>query len=169
MRDRFNAMRTAMRWSWKDIDTITGRKNASTNIAKRVPAWSHLAIEVHEGYQALLQLHLVEIIRLRLGREWKFNRLSGGAIMFISDVRMQNEEFPWIELSFGPGDFQMTGNTSRLIELVEQLKQLHPRIEKISDVSEEYAFRGAVVFDPDPEGSLERMGKRSRENSIITV
>jgi hypothetical protein len=82
--------------------------------------------------------------------------------MFISDVRMQNDEFPWIELSFSPGDFQLTGNTSRLMELAEQLKQLHPQIEKTSDASEGYAFRGAVVFDPDPEGALARMGKRSR-------
>jgi hypothetical protein len=77
LHERFKALREAMTWSWADVDRITGRKNARTNITKRVPAWAHLAIEAHETYEPRLQLHVIDAINQRLGDEWPLNAYSG--------------------------------------------------------------------------------------------
>jgi hypothetical protein len=144
IRERFDRLRQAMRWSWKDIDTITGRKNSCSNIAKRVPAWSKLAITVHESYETLLHSHLLEIIALRLGRNWKSTILSGGVVMFIGQERAPDGELEWMDLSFNPGEALMTGNTSQLSELVEQLRRLYPAIEDV--IVQEEKFTVCIPF-----------------------
>jgi hypothetical protein len=99
LRKRFDQLRSAFQWSWKDIDSITGRKNARTNIAKRVPAWSILAIHAHEVYEVLLRHHIVELIGLYLGDEFKATKLSGGVINFIG-VTMREREVECIFRSY---------------------------------------------------------------------
>jgi hypothetical protein len=147
IRERFDQLRQAMRWSWKDVDEITGRKNTCSNIAKRVPAWSKLAIDVYESYETLLRRHLLEIITLRLGRNWESTMLSGGAVMFVGDEKTQSGELVWMELSFSPGEVFILGNTSQLHELAEQLSQLYPAIENVTAHEENYTVRIPIVFD----------------------
>lgn len=147
IRERFDRLRQAMRWSWKDIDAIAGRKNSCSNIAKRVPAWSKLAITVHESYETILHSHLLEIITLRLGRDWKSTMLSGGVVMFVGQERSEDGELVWMDIRFNPGEAIVTGNTSRLYELVEQLRQLYPAVEDVTTQEGDFTVRIPVVFD----------------------
>ena len=122
IRQRFDTLRKAMNWAWADIDRITGRKNAATNITKRVPAWAHLAIETHETYEPRLQLHVIDSINQRLGDEWQLTPTSTGTIIFQPLDRPEDQ----IELSFTPASFSLQSKARRLEGLVEQLAALYP-------------------------------------------
>lgn len=122
LHERFKALREAMTWSWADVDRITGRKNARTNITKRVPAWAHLAIEAHETYEPRLQLHVIDAINQRLGDEWILTQEQSGRIVYMSDTTPGNN----INLTFAPGAFILSGKGPRLEGLMEQLASLYP-------------------------------------------
>jgi hypothetical protein len=122
IRQRFDALRKAMNWSWSDVDRITGRKNSATNITKRVPAWAHLAIEAHETYEARLQLHVMDAINQRLGDEWLLMQAASGGIIF----QTEDDTEEVIELSFCPGSFALNGKSLRMEGLLEQLATLYP-------------------------------------------
>lgn len=123
LRQRFDRLRSSMGWSWKDIDFITGRKNARTNIAKRVPAWSILAIHAHESHAVLLRHYIIEVIRLHLGSNWNSSHLSGGSIAFHGTPKGKVES---LIIEFKPTSFTMTSSSSKIYEVTEKLKSLHP-------------------------------------------
>jgi hypothetical protein len=114
-----------MRWSWKDIDLITGRKNARTNIAKRVPAWSILAIHTQESYAVLLRHHLIEIVRLYLGSNWHPSKLSGGSVAFHGS-RTESENIESLIVDFKVASFIIISSSSNIYEVAEKLKSLYP-------------------------------------------
>jgi hypothetical protein len=122
IRQRFDTFRKAMNWAWTDIDRITGRKNAATNITKRVPAWAHLAIEAHEAYEPRLQLHVIDAINQRLGDEWLLIQEPSRTILF----QRNSDPDTSIELIFAPGTFTLSSKGPRLEGLLEQLAALYP-------------------------------------------
>ena len=122
LRDRFNNLRRSLRWSWADIDRITGRRQSSTNISKGVPNWARLAIVADETYQELLHLHLIDAVRLRLAYEWTLVRRSATLYHFIAPHQPNQR----IELTFAPGRFRLAGNARELTDLQEELRLLYP-------------------------------------------
>jgi hypothetical protein len=137
LRKRFNSLRKAARWRWKDIDEITGRKNARSNIAKRVPAWSHLAIHLHEEYAVILRQHIIALVALHLGPEWSLKQLSYGRLYFIRD-KSTIKDFAGINLEFYDGGFKLTSDHLAIYELTKQLSPLYPSIGTI--IPEEGGF-----------------------------
>lgn len=134
LHERFKALREAMTWSWADVDRITGRKNARTNITKRVPAWAHLAIEAHETYEPRLQLHVIDAINQRLGDEWQLTQEGLGTIVYWSATNSDNK----ITLAFAPGAFNLSSKGQRLEGLVEQLASLYPY--SVQETSNRFLF-----------------------------
>lgn len=122
MRQRFDNLRRAMNWSWEDINRLTGRKSAQTNISKRVPAWAHLAIETNEVYLRRLELHLIDAIAQRLGPSWTINVDHPDQTQFISQA---GPDSPLI-LTITNDHFTLSGNHDRLPILAEQLASLYP-------------------------------------------
>lgn len=148
LRQRFNRLRAAMQWSWKDIDAITGRKNARTNIAKRVPAWSMLAIHAHEAYEVILRHHLIELIGLYLGDEFRATKLSGGAINFIGVTSRENK-VESVLLVFQNSSFKLISDNSRIYELSEQLKSLHPVQSDIVKSKQDGEYELIILIELD--------------------
>jgi hypothetical protein len=70
-----------------------------------------LAIHAHEAYEVLLRHHIVELIGLYLGDEFKATKLSGGVIDFIG-VTMREREVESILLSFGTGTFRLESTSN---------------------------------------------------------
>jgi hypothetical protein len=135
LHERFKALREAMTWSWADVDRITGRKNARTNITKRVPAWAHLAIEAHETYEPRLQLHVIDAIN-------------------------QTEDSPGnsIELTFAPGSFILSSKRLRLEGLIEQLASLYPySVQETTG-----RFRFSLIDQQDQKKTILQMGEESK-------
>jgi hypothetical protein len=154
LHERFKALREAMTWSWADVDRITGRKNARTNITKRVPAWAHLAIEAHETYEPRLQLHVIDAINQRLGDKWLLKQEPSGAIIF------QTEDSPGnsIELTFAPGSFILSSKRLRLEGLLEQLASLYPySVQETSG-----RFRFSLIDQQDQKKTILQMGEESK-------
>jgi len=139
LRERFNNMRRSLRWSWADIDRITGRRQTSTNISKGVPNWARLAIVADERYQQLLRLHLIDALRLRLDYEWTLVRRSPLVYHFVSPYSANHH----VSLTFAPGRFVLSGNVKELSALCEELRLLYPdaKAEKSEDGAPGVAFR----------------------------
>lgn len=163
LRERFDAMRRAMRWSWKDIDMLTGRKNARTNIAKRVPVWSTLAIHAHEGYEVLLRHHIVSLLSLHLGQSWSLKKLSYGQLYFIHDGS-RGKKVAGIDLDFYDGGFILSSDSSILYELAEKLKSLYPAMGHIVSDGEKFTLDVPIVFDPEPEHTIKTISERKEPN-----
>jgi hypothetical protein len=154
LHERFKALREAMTWSWADVDRITGRKNARTNITKRVPAWAHLAIEAHETYEPRLQLHVIDAINQRLGDEWLLKQESLEAIVFQTEDNPNNS----IELTFAPGSFILSSKSLRLEGLMEQLSSLYPySVQETSG-----RFRFSLIEQQNRKTSVLRMAGESK-------
>lgn len=154
IRQRFDTLRKAMNWAWTDVDRITGRKNAATNITKRVPAWAHLAIEAHETYEPRLQLHVIDAINQRLGDKWLLKQEPLGAVIF------QTEGSPGssIELTFAPGSFILSSKSLRLEGLLEQLASLYPySVQETSG-----RFRFSLIDQQEKEKTILQMGEESK-------
>jgi hypothetical protein len=140
-----------MAWSWADVDRITGRKNARTNITKRVPAWAHLA---HETYEPRLQLHVIDAINQRLGDEWQMRQEPSGGIVYQSDANSDNS----INLTFAPGAFILGGKGPRLEGLMEQLESLYPySVQETSG-----RFRFSLIDQQDQKKTILQMGEESK-------
>ncbi|SEQ61423.1 hypothetical protein [Neolewinella agarilytica] len=154
IRDRFDTLRKAMNWAWSDIDRITGRKNAATNITKRVPAWAHLAIEAHETYEPRLQLHVIDAINQRLGDEWLLKQEPSGAIAYQSNGDFNDE----INLTFAPGAFILSGKGPRLEGLMEQLESLYPY--SVPETSGRFRF--SLIEQQDRKVSVLKMAEESK-------
>lgn len=154
IRQRFDTLRKAMNWSWADIDRITGRKNAATNITKRVPAWAHLAIEAHEAYEPRLQLHIIDSINQRLGDEWQLTPTSTGTTIFQSLSRPEDQ----IELSFAPASFRLHGKARRLEGLVEQLAALYPYHDQATPDS----FTFSLIDQQNKTHTLQQLKEESK-------
>lgn len=154
LHERFKALREAMTWSWADVDRITGRKNARTNITKRVPAWAHLAIEAHETYEPRLQLHVVDAINQRLGDEWQMRQEPSGGIVYQSVTNPDNS----INLTFAPGAFTLSGKGLRLEGLMEQLESLYPY--SVPETSGRFRF--SLIDQQDRKTSTTKMAGESK-------
>jgi hypothetical protein len=154
LHERFKALREAMTWSWADVDRITGRKNARTNITKRVPAWAHLAIEAHETYEPRLQLHVIDAINQRLGDKWLLKQEPSGAIIF------QTEDSPGnsIELTFAPGSFILSSKRLRLEGLLEQLASLYPY--SVQETSSSFKF--SLIEQQDQQKTIFQMAEEKK-------
>lgn len=154
LHERFKALREAMTWSWADVDRITGRKNARTNITKRVPAWAHLAIKAHETYEPRLQLHVIDAINQRLGDEWLLKQESSVAIVFQTKDSPGNS----IELTFAPGSFTLSSKGPRFEGLLEQLASLYPySVQETSG-----RFRFSLIDQQDQEKTILQIGEESK-------
>jgi hypothetical protein len=151
---RFKALREATTWSWADVDRITGRKNARTNITKRVPAWAHLAIEAHETYEPRLQLHVIDAINQRLGDEWLLKQEPSGAIVFQTEDSPSNS----IELTFAPGSFILSSKNLRLEGLLKQLATLYPY--SVPETSGRFRF--SLINQQDWKASVLKMTEESK-------
>ncbi len=154
IRQRFDTFRKAMNWTWTDIDRITGRKNAATNITKRVPAWAHLAIEAHETYEPRLQLHVIDAINQRLGDEWILTEEPSGKIVYQSDSDSNNN----INLTFAPGAFILSGKGPRLEGLIEQLESLYPY--SVPETSGRFRF--SIIDQQDRKTSILKIAEESK-------
>jgi hypothetical protein len=154
LHERFKALREAMTWSWADVDRITGRKNARTNITKRVPAWAHLAIEAHETYEPRLQLHVIDAINQRLGDEWLLKQEPSGAIVYQSDTDSDNS----INLIFAPGTFILSGKGPRLEGLLEQLGSLYPY--SVQETSSSFKF--SLIDQQDQQKAILQMAEERK-------
>jgi hypothetical protein len=139
LRERFNNLRRSLRWTWADIDRITGRRQTSTNISKGVPNWARLAIVADEKYQQLLQLHLIDAVRLRLDYEWTLVQRSPAVYTFITPYSANHR----IMLTFAPGRFMLSGNAKALSSLCEEFRLLYPdaTTEKDNDGYPGVAFK----------------------------
>lgn len=139
LRKRFNNLRRSLRWTWADIDRITGRRQTSTNISKGVPNWARLAIVADEKYQQLLQLHLLDAVRLRLDYEWTLVQRSLEVYTFVAPYSANHQ----VVLTFAPGRFRLSGNVKELANLCEELRLLYPdaTTEKDNDGYPGVAFR----------------------------
>jgi hypothetical protein len=149
IRQRFDALRKAMNWSWSDVDRITGRKNSATNITKRVPAWAHLAIEAHETYEARLQLHVIDAINQRLGDEWPLKQTSSTQLVFQRNSAPDTR----IELTFAPGTFTLSSKSPRLEGLLEQLAALYPY--SVQETASKYKF--SLLDQQDQAKTVQRI------------
>jgi hypothetical protein len=149
IRQRFDTFRKAMNWAWTDIDRITGRKNAATNITKRVPAWAHLAIEAHEAYEPRLQLHVIDAINQRLGDEWLLIQEPSGTIAYQKENAPENS----IDLTFAPGAFILGSKGLRLEGLIEQLASLYPY--SVQEASGRFIF--SLIDQQDQRESILKM------------
>lgn len=121
LRDRFDALRRTMRWTWADVDRITGRKKSGTNISKGVPNWARLAIVAHETYQRQLRLHVVDAVRLRLGPGWALVQRVRDDYAFVPDDGAE----PIIRVRFVPGGGVVSGNGARFAGLLTDLTELY--------------------------------------------
>lgn len=139
LRERFNNLRRSLRWTWADIDRITGRRQTSTNISKGVPNWARLAIVADENYQKLLQLHLIDAVRLRLDYEWTLVQRSPKVYNFVAPYSIHHQ----IVLTFAPGSFHLSGNARELTDLCTELRLLYPdaAVEKDIDGFDGVVFR----------------------------
>jgi hypothetical protein len=131
IRQRFDQLRSAMSWSWADIDRITGRKFTRTNISKGVPNWARLAINTHESYQNILRLHLLDSLRLRLGFEWSLTERVPREYTFIPPHPIGD----YITISFSSGQFHLTGNSNLLPQVIEEFTLLHPSLKSNTTIS----------------------------------
>lgn len=154
LHERFKALREAMSWSWEDVDRITGRKNARTNITKRVPAWAHLAIEAHETYEPRLRLHVIDAINQRLGDEWLLTQEPSGTILYTSKTAPDTN----IKLTFAPGTFTLRSKAPRLEGLIEQLAALYPNPEKETASR----FRFSLLVQQDQRKTIQQLSEEQK-------
>ena len=149
LRRRFDALRKAMGWSWKDIDAITGRKNARTNITKKVPAWSRLAIWTHEAYKLTIQHHVVTIIALYLGEQWELKKLDH-SFFFITKQPVPAKGVEGMDVHFVEGSFVLTSeNKTLLMNLAEKLRDLYPHSTPVAKEDEFYSINVRMSITPE--------------------
>ena len=121
LKQRFNNFRKAMQWTWKDIDTLTGRKHARTNISKRVPAWAMLGIHAHERYQDQLFVHLIQVLKFALGSIWRMSLLSDNTVLYMSS---ENPSL-WVDLKQNEIGFRLRSNSTTVWGLKSMLATLY--------------------------------------------
>ncbi|TXF89313.1 hypothetical protein FUA23_11245 [Neolewinella aurantiaca] len=125
LRQRFNALRKTMAWSWKDIDQITGRSDTGSNISKGVPNWARLAIVANERYQHLLRLHIIDAVRREIGYEWTLRQRSDCEFTFTPPHPVGHH----ITLSFSPAQLLLLSNSPHLSKIIHLLNEIHPSIK----------------------------------------
>lgn len=173
-RSRFNNFRKAMRWTWKNIESITGRKHGRTNAARKVPAWSLLALKANERYVAVIQQHLMQLMRSYLGQEWICHTTDTGFHFTKSDNTSQ-----WLDFYYPHALYQSDGflvmdagfiiesNTTKIYEVAQQLSLLYTETEVIGpDAEGEFKITMALNFSEEPKADRETMAKyfRSRKS-----
>ena len=169
-RARFNHFRKAMRWTWKNIEAITNLKHARTNLSRKVPAWTLLAVEANERYVSVIQTHLMQLLHTYLGREWSC-QATGVGFRFVR----YNETAQWLEFIYPNTIYQTEGflvmdasfiiesNTVKIHEVVQHLGLLYTVGELTGpDAKGEYKATMTLNFPEVPKADREAIAKYFR-------
>lgn len=160
LKQRFNTFRKVMGWTWKNIETMTGRKHARTNISKRIPAWAMLGIHAHERYQVQLFIHLIQVFKYALGPSWIMTPLSHQSMLYLSS---ENTKL-WIEVGCGEDKIwarsnstTLWGQKSLLITLYNM--ELYDTWHEAETESLAYQWSLQPHFDEDLQKKLKNIAK----------